>query len=106
MTEVIVICVDDTRIPKEIPKEKRVKAGTSYHVVKIVVCQPQNRLGYWLEEIDLDETCKPFEYWLSDRFVLLGECQQAFIEMVQSHDALDALKENGVVITTPKEQLA
>jgi hypothetical protein len=85
MTEVLLICVDDTKIPKEIPINKRVINGHVYHAIKISRCQPQNKMAVWLEEIDLDESCAPFEYWLLDRFALLDVSLEAFKEMIGDH---------------------
>lgn len=67
------ICVDDSGRPKEIPESKWLVKGEIYHVIYTVTVLPQKKLAFHLYEIDLDETCKPYEYFLSNRFGFLSE---------------------------------
>lgn len=66
--EIKCICVDDTNRPKEIPKDKWVKKGQEYTIIFAIVVLPQRELGIQLDEIDLDESCAPYEYFLAKRF--------------------------------------
>jgi hypothetical protein len=67
------ICVDDTKKPIQIPDNKWIKKGEEYHVVFTITVLPQKKLGVELYEITLDESCKPFEYFLANRFAFTRE---------------------------------
>jgi len=62
------ICVNDKGKPKIIPESKWVQQGETYHVVYTVTVLPQKELAFQLSEIELDESCLPFEYFLANRF--------------------------------------
>lgn len=62
------ICIDDSNRPSKIPETKWVKEGSEYTLVFATVVLPQRQLAVQLHEIDLDESCSPFEYFLADRF--------------------------------------
>ncbi len=62
------ICINDKNRPDEIPAEKWVEEGEIYTILFAIVVLPQRRLGLQLVEIDLDESCAPYEYFLAERF--------------------------------------
>ena len=67
-----VICVDDSRKPKNIPPEKWIKKGAIYTVIASSSMNIQrNKIGLKLKEIELDQSCFPYEYFDADRFKLL-----------------------------------
>lgn len=64
-----VVCINDSNRPKQIPEDKWIKKGVEYTLVKLVRLNIQaNKLGASLEEITLDESCFPYEYFDADRF--------------------------------------
>lgn len=67
------ICINDKNKPKEIPKKKWPEKGKEYTVIFTIVVLPQRRLAFQLEEIDLDESCFPYEYFLAERFAMTKE---------------------------------
>jgi hypothetical protein len=67
-----------------------------YHAIKITKCLPQNKIAVWLEEIDLDESCAPYEYWLLDRFAVLDISIEALKQMVKDHSIDEELLEETV----------
>lgn len=66
-------CINDRNRPNDIPKNKWVKKGEMYTIVFAIVVLPQRELGLQLEEIDLDESCAPYEYFLANRFAFLKD---------------------------------
>jgi hypothetical protein len=66
----VVTCIDDSNRPIDIPREKWVKKGDEYTVVKFVrMIAQNNELGVVLEEIDLSD-CFPYECFAAYRFAL------------------------------------
>ena len=62
------VCLNDKDKPKEIPSEKWIKEGKTYHVIYTVWSIPSQTLGVHLYEISLDECCSPYEYFDVRRF--------------------------------------
>jgi hypothetical protein len=63
------ICIDDGRKPIEIPREKWPEQGREYHIVYVAFLQPSGQMAFQLKEINLDESCLPYEYFAADRFM-------------------------------------
>jgi hypothetical protein len=83
------ICIDDTGRPETMPLSKWVKAGKVYTVIYSVTVLPQRELAFQLEEIDLDESCYPYEYFLASRFAFNQEEFSKLVELVQDSEQLD-----------------
>jgi hypothetical protein len=66
-------CINDKDRPNDIPKGKWVKKGQVYTIEFAIVVLPQRELGLQLEEITLDESCAPYEYFLAHRFAFLKD---------------------------------
>jgi hypothetical protein len=66
-------CINDKERPNEIPEGKWLKKGQIYTVIFAIVVLPQRELGLQLDEIDLDESCAPYEYFLANRFAFLKD---------------------------------
>jgi hypothetical protein len=62
------VCIDDKNRPSKIPESKWIKEGTEYTLAFAIVVLPQRQLAFQLQEIDLDESCSPFTYFLANRF--------------------------------------
>jgi hypothetical protein len=77
------ICIDDKNKPREIPANKWIKAGEEYHVIYTVTVLPQKQLAFHLHEVELDETCAPYEYFLSNRFMFAEEDIDALFKLVE-----------------------
>ena len=76
------ICINDSNRPTTIPENKWIKKGQEYHIIFAHFLLPQNKLGVQLEEITLDESCAPFEYFLANRFIVNLSDIQRLIELV------------------------
>lgn len=77
------ICIDDKNRPSKVPPTKWVKEGQEYTVIFTLVVLPQKTLAVQLDEIDLDESCMPYSFFLANRFAFRTEDLEkltAFIE--------------------------
>ena len=64
------ICIDDRYRPADFPLSKWVKDGQEYHINFAQVVLPQGVVAFQLEEIDLDDSCYPYQYFMGNRFVI------------------------------------
>ena len=91
------ICINDANRPKQIPVNKWVKEGDLYNVIYTVRVLPQNKIGVHLQEIDLDESCMPYEYFLLNRFAFtlsgLEKLQQLIKDCTDTDFSLKKLME-------------
>lgn len=77
------ICINDSNKPTQIPNGKWVVEGDKYHVIYTVTVLPQRQLAFHLYEIDLDESCHPYEYFLANRFAFTEDGLKQLIEMIK-----------------------
>lgn len=77
------ICINDENRPKEIPKDKWVKKGETYHIIYTVWSIPSKTLGVHLDEIALDDCCLPYEYFAANRFAFTHDNLLLLMQMIQ-----------------------
>ena len=88
-----VICIDDSDKPDEIPDALWVKQDQIYTIDEVAKLPLQgNRLGYTFKEVELDESCFPYEYYDADRFIFLLDiaAEVIFIETEDDDDDTSA----------------
>jgi len=78
------ICINDKNRPKEIPQNKWLKEGQEYEIIYTTLCKPQNEVGVHLAEIDLDESCAPYEFFLLNRFAFTEENLKLLQELIKN----------------------
>lgn len=67
-------CINDSNRPKQIPPEKWIVKGEHYTVIATTMMNIQrNKIGLKLAEIDLGQSCFPYEYFDADRFAVATE---------------------------------
>jgi hypothetical protein len=76
------LCVDDTNRPSRIPVEKWLEKGKEYTLAFTMTVHPQKTLAFQLKEIDLDETCNPYSWFLASRFTFRQEDLGKLIEFI------------------------
>ena len=77
------LCIDDSFKPNDIPNNKWVKKGNIYHVIYTVTVLPQGKLAFHLHEIDLDESCYPYQYFLASRFAFTEENLDKLVDLIR-----------------------
>ncbi|MEY2869796.1 MAG: hypothetical protein RIR01_2298 [Bacteroidota bacterium] len=94
-----VICIDDTKIPNEIPKHLRVVEKKIYTAEGIVHLLSSNVIGLHILECPLTEkTTFPYLYWGAHRFIPYTE--EAMAELMSLE------KEIGDMLTPDKTRMA
>ena len=65
-----VICINDKHRPNEIPTNRWVKEGETYHIIEVAKLNAQGGiLGCKLEEINNDDLV-PYQFFRLDRFAV------------------------------------
>lgn len=64
------ICIDDSGKPNDVPNNKWLEEGKIYNIIYTTTVLPQQELAVSLAEIDLDESCYPYQYFLFSRFAI------------------------------------
>lgn len=77
------ICINDKNRPSKIPQEKWLKEGQEYTIIFTLIVLPQKTLAVQLEEIDLDESCMPYEFFLANRFAFTQEELDKLIAFIE-----------------------
>lgn len=77
------ICINDKNRPSKVPPHKWVKEGNEYTIIFTLIVLPQKTLAVQLEEIDLDESCMPYEFFLANRFAFTQEELEKLIEFIK-----------------------
>jgi hypothetical protein len=77
------ICINDKNRPSKIPQEKWLKEGQEYTIIFTLIVLPQKTLAVQLEEIDLDESCMPYEFFLANRFAFTKEELEKLIAFIE-----------------------
>ena len=69
----LVECINDSNRPKQVPVEKWIVKGNIYTVIATTHMNLQrNKIGLKLQEIELDQSCFPYEYFDADSFRAKG----------------------------------
>ena len=85
-------CIDDKNRPPEIPLSKWVKEGEQYNIIR--VCRGERYGGQFvcqLMEIDLDESCAPYEFFMLKRFAIPIEDLQLLIDIIENGEDITEL---------------
>ena len=77
------VCIDDKNRPSTVPETKWIKAGQASPVIFTLVVLPQKTLAVQLDEIDLDESCAPYTFFLANRFGFTKENLEKLIAFIE-----------------------
>lgn len=83
------ICIDDRNKPTTIPDHKWIKKNKEYNIISARVVLPQKQLAVQLLEINLDETCAPFTYFLGKRFAIDERDVESLMELIEETISID-----------------
>lgn len=95
-----IICIDDTKKPNEIPPNLWVKKDEVYHILMIKYSIPSKTMAYSLEEIELDESCAPYEVFDHKRFAIHQDDIDEFKQLAE-----DCTELNGIEIEELTKEL-
>ena len=88
-----VICINDKERPVEIPINKWVKENNEYNVSWVFYSIPSKTMAFDLEEIHLDESCKPYGYFSAHRFAIHKDDLEKFEQLVKDCTEFNDLEE-------------
>jgi hypothetical protein len=77
------ICINDKNRPSKIPQDKWLKEGEEYTIIFTLIVLPQKTLAVQLDEIDLDESCMPYEFFLANRFAFTQDELEKLIAFIE-----------------------
>lgn len=77
------ICINDKNRPGKVPESKWVKEGEEYTVIFTLMVLPQKTLAVQLDEIDLDESCAPYTFFLANRFAFSKEDIGKLVDFIE-----------------------
>ena len=95
-----IICINDKNKPKEIPQSLWVKEQELYHILMIKYSIPSKTMAYSLEEIELDESCAPYEVFDHKRFAIHQDDIDEFKQLAE-----DCTELNGIEIEELTKEL-
>ena len=78
------LCINDNNKPIQIPNEKWLEKGREYTLLFSMTVLPQKQLAFQVNEIDLDDSCSPFTWFLANRFAFRQEDLEKLAEFI--HD--------------------
>jgi len=77
------LCINDNNKPIQIPNEKWLKKGKEYTLLFSMTVLPQKQLAFQVNEIDLDDSCSPYTWFLANRFAFREEDLQRLVEFIK-----------------------
>jgi len=88
------ICINDNNKPNRIPIERWVKKGNEYTITFVTTVLPERKVAFLLDEIELDKSCFPYQYYSADRFAFSPEELEKLSEFIKDcDDASEQAKE-------------
>lgn len=76
------VCVDNDNRPSRVPESKWLEKGKEYTLAFTMTVHPQKKLAFQLQEIELDESCSPYTWFLASRFAFREEDLGRLIEFI------------------------
>lgn len=77
------LCVNAENKPSKIPQHKWLEEGKEYTLAFSMTVLPQKKLAFQVQEIELDESCSPYTWFLADRFAFREEDLDKLIEFIE-----------------------
>ena len=77
------VCIDADNRPSKIPQHKWLEKGKEYTLAFSMTVLPQKKLAFQVNEIDLDDSCSPFTWFLANRFAFRQEDLEKLAEFIQ-----------------------
>jgi 1,4-alpha-glucan branching enzyme len=77
------VCIDAEDRPSKIPQHKWLEKGKEYTLAFSMTVLPQKKLAFQVQEIDLDDSCSPFTWFLANRFAFREEDLKKLTEFIQ-----------------------
>jgi 1,4-alpha-glucan branching enzyme len=77
------VCIDADNRPSKIPQHKWLEKDKEYTLAFSMTVLPQKKLAFQVQEIDLDDSCSPYTWFLANRFAFRQEDLEKLAEFIQ-----------------------
>ena len=77
------VCVNNDNRPSKVPENKWLEKNKEYTLSFTMTVHPQKKLAFQIQEIELDDSCSPYTWFLADRFAFKKEDLPSLIEFIQ-----------------------
>lgn len=77
------VCINADNRPSKIPQHKWLEKDKEYTLAFSMTVLPQKQLAFQVHEIDLDDSCSPFTWFLASRFSFKKEDLDKLIEFIE-----------------------
>jgi len=77
------VCIDADNRPSKIPQHKWLEKDKEYTLAFSMTVLPQKQLAFQVQEIDLDDSCSPYTWFLANRFSFKKEDLAKLIEFIK-----------------------
>jgi triphosphoribosyl-dephospho-CoA synthetase len=77
------ICIDNDNRPSRVPETKWLEKGKEYTLAFSMTVHPQKKLAFQVQEIELDDSCSPYTWFLANRFAFRKEDTDKLIEFIK-----------------------
>lgn len=77
------VCIDNDNRPSKVPESKWLEKDKEYTLAFTMTVYPQKKLAFQLQEIELDDSCSPYEWFLASRFAFRKEDLEKLIEFIK-----------------------
>lgn len=98
------ICIDNDNRPSRVPENKWLEKGKEYTLAFTMTVHPQKTLAFQLQEIDLDESCSPYSWFLASRFAFREEDLEKLIEFINECNKITFSLNELMKVTTVDER--
>ena len=98
------LCIDDNNKPSKIPQHKWLEQGKEYTLAFSMTVMPQKKLAFQVQEIELDDSCSPFTWFLASRFAFRQEDLEKLREFIKECNEInfsvkELIKETNVSVS-------
>ena len=77
------ICIDNNDRPSRVPENKWLEKDKEYTLAFTMTVFPQKKLAFQVQEIDLDDSCSTYTWFLASRFAFREEDLESLIEFIK-----------------------
>jgi hypothetical protein len=98
------LCINADNRPAKIPPTKWLEKGKEYTLAFSMTVLPQKQLAFQVDEIDLDDSCSPYTWFLANRFAFKKEDLDDLVEFIRDCNHItfsvkELMKETNVSIS-------
>ena len=97
------VCIDNDNRPSRVPETKWLEKGKEYTLDFTMTVHPQKKLAFQLKEIELDESCSPYTWFLANRFAFRQEDIESLIEFIKECNKITFSLNELMKVTTVNE---